>query len=121
MATGATSKPTRTRKPCPADVCRLTVTIRGESYGVRPIRPEAADVARAWRLRRRDGTSYVVADTIHGATCECGDFIFRHDGIEDLGCKHIRAARALGLIDPDGDGPDDWPSWTDTVAFTTAR
>jgi hypothetical protein len=87
----ATRKAARTCQPRPADFCRLTVTIRGESYTARLIRPEAADVARAWRLRKRDGTAYVVADTADGATCECADFVFRHDGIDADGCKHIRA------------------------------
>jgi hypothetical protein len=122
MATTSKTQTTRkTAKPKPADVCRLIVHIRGESYSVRPIRPETPDVARAWRLRKADGTTYVIADTIYGATCECGDFVFRHEGKTLTGCKHIRACRALGLLDSDGDDPADWPSWTDTVAFTVTR
>jgi hypothetical protein len=107
--------------PKPADVCRLAVTIRGDAYSARPIRPESADVIHAWRLRKADGTTYTVADTIDGQTCECGDYSFRHAGRDLLGCKHIRAIRALGLIDADGDDPSDWPAWTDTHAFTTSR
>jgi hypothetical protein len=95
MAT-VTTRPHRTVRP--PDVCRLTVTIRGEPYRVRPIRPECDDVSRAWRLRKRDGTAYVVAETVHGATCECADQVYRHEGRDDVGCKHIRASRALGLI-----------------------
>ena len=91
---------TRTTRPKPADTCRLTVHIRGVCYSARPIRPEAPDVARAWRLGRADGTAYVVAETAHGATCECGDFVFRHEGKDASGCKHVRACRALGLIRP---------------------
>ena len=115
------SKPTRTRKPRPADVCRLTVTIRGVAYGARPIRPETPEVVRAWRLRRADGTTYDVADTVDGQTCDCADQTFRHEGIDADGCKHLRALRALGLLDADGEDPADWPSWTDTHAFTVAR
>jgi hypothetical protein len=47
--------------------------------------------------------------------------VFRHDGNDQTGCKHLRALRALGLIDPDSDGPESWPAWTDTHAYTTAR
>jgi hypothetical protein len=108
-------------KPKPADVCRLTVHIRGVLYGARPIRPEASDVIEAWRLRRADGTAYVVAETTDGATCDCGDFVFRHDGIDATGCEHVRALRALGLIDPDGSDPHDWPAWTDSHAYTVTR
>jgi hypothetical protein len=119
---GMSRKATRTpAKPRPADVCRLTVTIRGESYTVRPIRPGTSDVVRAWRLRKADGTTYDVAETIHGASCECGDQTFRHEGQDQLGCKHIRSLRALGLIEPDADGPEFWPPWTDTHAFTVTR
>ena len=116
-----TKAPRKPAKAKPADVCRLSVQIRDVAYTARPIRPELSEVIRAWRLRKPDGTAYTVADTIDGATCDCADFIYRHDGIDATGCKHVRALRALGLIDPDGDDPADWPAWTDTHAFTIAR
>jgi hypothetical protein len=103
------------------DVCRLTVHIRWVCYSARPVRPEASDIIRAWRLRQADGTTYTVADTADGATCECGDFVFRHDGNDQVGCKHIRSLRALGLIDPDGTDRHDWPAWTDTHGYATTR
>src|SRR5262249_38123360 len=111
----------KTSKPQPADLCRLTVTIRGTCYTARPVRPEADGVTRAWRLRKADGTTYDVADTAHGATCDCADQTFRHEGIDAAGCKHVRALRALGLIDPEGDGPADWPAWTDAHDSTSTR
>jgi hypothetical protein len=110
---------TRT-KPKPADTCRLTVHIRGVAYSVRPVNPESDDVIRAWRLRRADGTSYVVAETADGATCECGDQVWRHEGLDRVGCKHVRALRALGLIDGGGD-PETWPDWTDQARYATAH
>jgi hypothetical protein len=103
------------------DVCKSTVHIRGVCYSARPVRPEASDIIRAWRLRRADGTAYVVAETIDGATCECGDFVFRHDGRDHEGCKHVRGLRALGLIDPEGQSPHDWPACTDTHAYAATR
>jgi hypothetical protein len=86
----------------------------------RPVRPETFNVVRVWRLRKADGTTYTVADTIDGATCDCGDFVFRHDG-HGTHCKHVRALRALGLIDPEGEDPAEWPAWTDSHAFTITR
>lgn len=116
-----TSK-SRTRKAPAPDTCRLTVTIRGESYTVRPVRAESSEVCRIWRLRKPDGTAYNVVETIHGAGCDCGDQTFRHEGRDQTGCKHIRALRALSLIEPDSeDGPESWPAWTDTHAFVTSR
>jgi hypothetical protein len=108
------------RKHKPADTCNLIVRIRGVDYTARPVRPETSDCIRAWRLRRPNGEAYLVGETIDGATCECGDFVFRHEGNDQVGCKHVRALRALGLLDPDGEDPADWPSWTDTHAYTTA-
>jgi hypothetical protein len=88
---------------------------------VRPIRPESSVVVKAWRLRKMDGTAYVVADKIHGATCDCGDYHYCHEGKDkdQTGCKHVRAIRDLGLIDPDSDDPSTWPVWTDSHAYTT--
>jgi hypothetical protein len=101
---------TKTKAP---DTCRLTCTIRGVSYSVRPVRPESPDVARAWRLRKADGTCYDVADSADGQVCDCADHTFRHEGI-GTACKHVRALRALGLLDSPGE-------WTHHVAFTVAR
>ena len=88
----------KTTRPKPPDVCRLTVPIRGVCSSARPIRCEAPDVTRAWRLRRADGTASAVAGTSDGATCDWGDFVWRHEGRDGTGCKHIRVCRALGLI-----------------------
>jgi hypothetical protein len=108
---------TRTKAP---DTCRLSVTIRGTSYSVRPIRPEADDVVRAWRLRRANGTCYDVADTADGQVCDCADHVYRHEG-NGTACKHVRALRALGLLDGEAGGPESWPTWTDHASFTVAR
>src|SRR4051794_10245470 len=96
MTTATQARATRKlAKLRPADTCRLTVHIRGVAYGARPI---ASEDGRAWRLRKADGTLHDVAETPHGPTCSCGDQTFRHEGLDALGCKHIRALRALGLI-----------------------
>jgi hypothetical protein len=73
------------------------LTISGRNYALRPIPcdPEAASVV--YRLRKSDGTTYHVAKTQHGLTCECGDFEFRKNGT-GVPCKHIAAAVAVGLM-----------------------
>ena len=72
--------------------------INGRCYRVRPIRPEGFGVHRAFRLTKDDGTAYDVSHQIQGTECTCGDFVFRRDGLDEGGCKHIKAARACGLL-----------------------
>ncbi len=82
----------------PGGFCRLTLTINGDNYSVRPLPADFVGI-RAFRLTKRDGEAHDVARHAHGAECTCGDRVFRRDGIDPKGCKHIRAARAVGLID----------------------
>ena len=72
-------------------VCRLTIAINGMDYLVNPNRAEASAAFKAYRLSKADGTEYDAALTVHGLTCDCPDFIFRRDGIDPEGCKHIKA------------------------------
>ena len=84
--------------------CRLTLSINGINFSVRPIRSEDDQIHRAFRLRRKPFHSDVifdVAETVHGATCDCPDFVFRRDGLDPRGCLHIRAMRAVGLLNGD--------------------
>src|SRR5271166_4494509 len=95
-------------------VCSITVRINGNAYTARHIPTDSPEVIKAWRLSKEGSEdTYVVADTIDGATCECASYIFRHMGKDQTGCKHIQALRKLTLIDPVGDSPDEWPAWTD--------
>jgi hypothetical protein len=83
--------------------CRLVLTINGVQFVVRPIRTEDDAIRRAFRLRRlplRSDIIFDVAETRHGAVCDCPDFVFRRDGLDPRGCLHIRAMRAVGLLDP---------------------
>lgn len=90
---------TREPKPEAPNVCRLTLHIDGTPYAVRPMPAECfGATGRAWRLRKADGAAYDVAETPDGATCDCGDQTFRHESIDAIGCKHIRALRALGIL-----------------------
>jgi len=65
--------------------CRLTLTINGVHFSVRPIQSEYDQIHRAFRLRRkpfRSGVIFDVAETVHGAVCDCPDFVFRRDGLD---------------------------------------
>jgi environmental stress-induced protein Ves len=58
-----------------------------------------------------DGSGWWLrADTSDGATCDCADYTFRHDGHDQTGCKHVRVLRALGLIDPAAEDASEWPA-----------
>jgi len=84
--------------------CRLTLTINGVHFCVRPIRSEDDQIHRAFRLRRKpfqSGIIFDVAETVQGATCDCPDFVFRREGLDPRVCLHIRAMRAVGLLPKD--------------------
>lgn len=83
---------------------RLLLVIDRTFYRVEPLRDAPGAAARAFRLNKQDGTPYDVAQTPFGPTCDCPDFIFRRDGIDPAGCKHVRALVAEGLIDAAGSG-----------------
>ena len=91
----------RTIRPAKA-VCRLTIVINDMDYLVKPNSAEASAAIKAYRLSKADGTDYDVAQTRHGLTCDCPDFIFHRDGIDPEGCKHIKAMVAYGLLDSKG-------------------
>jgi hypothetical protein len=66
---------------------------------VEPLVCEPGTAERAFRLNKADGTLYDVAQTRYGAQCDCPDFIFRRDGLDPSGCKHVKALVGQGLID----------------------
>jgi hypothetical protein len=82
--------------------CRLTLTINGTSYAVRPNPADSFAAVKAFRLRKADGTTYDATQTIHGVECDCPDFIFHREGIGGAGCKHVKALVARGLLDREG-------------------
>jgi hypothetical protein len=92
------TKTSKATTKAPGGTCGLTLRINGESYRVRPI-PAEFGVMRAFRLTKRSGEFHDVSHQVYGHECTCGDFVFRRDGIDPAGCKHIRAARAVGLLD----------------------
>ncbi len=100
--TGVAAAPRRTMIRPARAVCRLTIVINDMDYVVKPNSRQATAAIKAYRLSKADGTDYDVALTDHGLTCDCPDFIFRRDGIDPEGCKHIKAMVTYGLLDCKG-------------------
>jgi hypothetical protein len=96
-ATRTQVKPRKPARPTHG-TCRLTLSINGTHYSVRPNQGAACV---AFRLKKADGTVYDVARTEDGLTCDCPDFIFHRDGLDPAGCKHTKAMVACGLLAPD--------------------
>jgi hypothetical protein len=82
--------------------CRLTLTINGTLYSVRPIPADPGVAIKAFRIKKSDGRVYDIAQTAYGPECDCPDFVFNRDGIDPDGCKHIKAMIAVGLIEKGG-------------------
>lgn len=78
---------------------RLFLTIDDYPYAVQPLLSDPYETRRVYRLTKPDGTSYDVAETHEGLICDCPDFIYRRDGIDPVGCKHICALVSCGLIE----------------------
>ncbi len=87
------------QRPKGRHASQLLLTIDQTLYAVRPLPAASASAERAFLLQKLDGTSYSVENTLGGAHCDCPDFIFRRDGIDPQGCKHIRALVAQGLVE----------------------
>jgi hypothetical protein len=77
----------------------LFLRIHQTFYEVQALACDPIVAKKAFRLNKSDGTLYDVAQTRHGLECDCPDFIFRRDGIDPTGCKHVKALVAEGLID----------------------
>ncbi len=78
---------------------QLFLAIQRNIYLVRPLACDGGEAVRAFRLNKADGTLYDVEQTRYGPRCDCPDFIFRRDGLDPAGCKHVRALVAYGLIE----------------------
>lgn len=78
---------------------QLYLTIDRFPYHVRPIVIDPVLADRAFQLTKPDGNSYNVSQTRYGLTCDCPDFIYRRDGLDPAGCKHIRALVSCGLVE----------------------
>src|SRR5258708_7210793 len=77
----------------------LILAIEATLYTVQPSACDPTVASRVSRLMKSDGSSYNVAETSHGPRCDCPDFIYRRDGLDPTGCKHIQALVHHGLIE----------------------
>lgn len=96
--------PVADRRPRPKSPHRprashLFLMIDQNVYQVHPVSCASGAAIRAFRLNKADGTLYDVAQTAYGAQCDCPDFVYRRDGLDPAGCKHVQALVAQGLID----------------------
>jgi hypothetical protein len=89
----------RTRKRAKSSSSsRLVLTIGETFYSVIRL-PHAPDEGRrAYRLVKADGAAYDLAETRYGPECDCPDYIFRRDGLDPGGCKHVKALIRHGMI-----------------------
>lgn len=78
----------------------LTLGKKVTRYLVEDICPDVELANPAFRLTKEDGTSYTVAKTKWGVSCDCGDAVWRRDKRNEI-CKHAAAAIAVGLIELD--------------------
>ena len=77
---------------------RLELTIGRTSYAIEPLPEAPVAGGRAFRLTKGDGTTYDVAQTAYGPECDCPDYVFRRDGLDPEGCKHVKALVGRRLI-----------------------
>lgn len=84
----------------PARRVRLGLAIDATNYAVERLTCHPEIGSRAFRLTKPNGVGYDVAQTEYGPTCDCPDFVFRRDGLDPDGCKHVRALVDIGLIEP---------------------
>jgi hypothetical protein len=92
--------PIRVRNSRPKKIpsSHLLLLINETLYRVHPVACESSTAERAFRLDKGDGTLYDVAQTRFGVECDCPDFVFRRDGLDPAGCKHVKALVAKGLL-----------------------
>jgi len=72
--------------------------INENRYKVRPTSAGSIAEVRSYRLRKADGTAYVVSETLEGCTCTGPDYV-KVRSVKGSHCKHLLAAFAVGLLD----------------------
>jgi hypothetical protein len=94
----------RRKRPPARRTFRLVLGIQETTYQVRRVNCDPVVAERAFRLLKDDGTLYDVKQTAFGPECDCPDFIFRRDGLDPAGCKHVQALVEYGLIENTHEG-----------------
>jgi hypothetical protein len=68
------------------------------AYVLLPLSRAVDQSPRAYRLVKSDGAVYDLSETSYGPACDCPDYIYRRDGLDPSGCKHIKALVRHGLM-----------------------
>src|SRR3954454_5794309 len=102
-----TASPPRSPRAAQTHAGRLFLEISGQSYSLRAVHCDDRIGHRAYRLLKADGTVYDVIQTPFGPECDCADFIFRRDGLDPRGCKHVQALVSVGMIEGHDSGEPD--------------
>src|SRR4051794_25594097 len=91
----------RVKSSKPEPVVSLALAIDHQVYMVTPIRAQDPEILRGFPLEKKSDQSIydVATHRSHGHECTCPDFEVRHRGIDNSGCKHIKALVKLGLLD----------------------
>ncbi len=94
--------PTLPRLRPPVQPTIRSLTIRDVEYHVQRLQPLDPDVTHAYRLTKQAGNGdvYDVHHDQHGAHCTCPDFVYKREGLDPSGCKHVKALRAWQMIPP---------------------
>jgi hypothetical protein len=122
MSTLPVRRPPSKPVPPPAVSFSARLTINGTPCDVRPVPGcDPQLVRRAFSLEKvklageladpsrpaHDGYYHVVESARGNVSCDCPDYIFRREGQDPRGCKHVQACQAAGLIPvPRVDGPE---------------
>lgn len=86
-------------RPATLPSVSLSLSINRTPYEVHPLSVDSQVAVKGYELRKGDGACYHVAQLRHGCECTCPDFIFRRDGIDPTGCKHIKALGACLMLE----------------------
>lgn len=69
-----------------------------KTYRVEKMIPQSVIADPLIRLHGHDGRTFDIGCADGFCFCDCWDFLSRRERRDPEGCKHIRAARATGLI-----------------------
>lgn len=75
----------------------LVLGIDESIYEIRPLKA-VRRVYRLTKVKGEDRTQYDVAVTPYGPECTCPDFVYKREGLDPTGCKHVKALSHFGMV-----------------------
>ena len=79
---------------------KCTLSLSGSDYNVELLYPDS-NFDKGYRLTKigaKKTTTYDVLQADGQIVCGCADFMYRHEGADSEGCKHIRGLVDLGMF-----------------------